>query len=62
MQVVDCLCDLSENSTGSQLSHFAVGQLSNVFAKTDPANVVSNKEYLFGAVDQIMKVNHTGVL
>lgn len=62
VQVVDGLRDLSENAAGSQFSDLAIGQLPHVFSQTDATDVISDKEYLLGAVDQVMQVNYSRVL
>jgi hypothetical protein len=62
VQVCNCLNNLPEDSSGSQLSHLAIRKLFNVLAQADAFNVVSNHENLFRAVHQVVQVNHAWMI
>jgi len=62
MKVEHCFYNLSENSTSSELSYLTIRELLNVFSQTNTLDVISYKVYLFWTVDEIMQINHTGVI
>jgi hypothetical protein len=61
MEVKHGFNDLAEDTSGRELSHLSIRQLSNVLSQRDSLNVISNHENLLGWVNQVMQVDNTWV-
>jgi len=62
VQVSYWLNYLSKNSSGCEISNRSIGQLAYEVSQANAFDVVSNKKYLFFALNQVVQVDNPGVV